>query len=90
MIFSDGISALQSVIDRRESFGDWALRNIHLFFSPREDFEYDLNDIIHLFMKRLGQPVDQVMRMDLDRRDAIFLREKAILDKENEQAKDNE
>lgn len=85
MIFSMGVQPLQYVIDRKQSFGEWAINNLHTLFTPYREPNYSLDSIIHFFMNRLGQSEKETVFMDTDRRDAIFTLEKAIFDKENQQ-----
>lgn len=82
MTFSDGFPALQTVIDREETFGEWAVKNIDRFFLPKREPNYALESIIHFFMARLHQSYETVMNMDEERRDTIFRMEKEIADKQ--------
>ena len=83
MILSDGLPALQTVIDRKQSFGEWALRFQDSMFLPYRDPNYSIESIVHLFMKRLHQPYSEVMKMPTSVRDKIFTFEKSIIYEEN-------
>ena len=76
--------ALQTVIDRKQNFGEWVLPRLEVLFLPYRDPNYSLEAILHFFMKRLGQSYSEVMLMDRDRRDEIFDIEYALMRKENE------
>lgn len=79
-------TVFQSIIVRdKDTFGEWSCRQSHSgLFNAKREPNYALDDIIYLFIKRLGQNMNDVMMMDEELRDKLFLKELKLLEKENE------
>lgn len=51
-------------------------------FTPRSEGGYSLIAIIHVFMNRLSQSYEEVLKMPSDDRDAIFELELRVIEQE--------
>ncbi len=82
-MYQENVSALQVVVHRkRDTFGEWAVRQINSLFLPKREPNYSLIAIVHFFMKRLRQPYSEIMRMDEETRTEIWDIEQAIIEEE--------
>jgi hypothetical protein len=86
MTFLNPVFPPQTVLhDRKAGFGKWAVKFPEALFQPKREPNYSLDTIVHFFFRQFGQPYEQVMLMDENRRDAIMKLELDLLEKEKQQ-----
>ncbi len=89
MTFTNEGHALQCVIDRKKTIGDWILENLFYLFGPKREENYALIEVCYFLMRRVGGSYAEWFTMDEDKRDYIFTQEKAIFDEEIKQNSKN-